>query len=78
MKKKITLMPHYDNGVKYTTVLAHTDNGECWITKPQLAAAEKRIGLIDGDYLRLAPWDAAIYDHCDVVNGDGATVQIIS
>lgn len=79
MKKKITLTPRYDNGAKYTTVLAHIDDSDhCWITETQLTAAQKRIGIIDGDYLRIAPWDAAIYDHCDVVNNDGIAVQVLS
>ena len=49
-KKKITLTPHYENGIKYTTVLASANNGECWISERQLNAAEKP------QYMIIATW----------------------
>lgn len=79
MKKKITLTTHYDNGVKYTTVLANIDDSDhCWITDRAKKGAEKRINLIDGDYLKMAPRDAAVYGPCYVINRNDEAIQVIS
>ena len=34
---------------------AHGENGNVWITRRQYDSATKRLGLADGDHLRLSP-----------------------
>jgi len=38
-----------------TAINAHGDAGNVWITKRQYQSAAHRLGLADGDFLRLAP-----------------------
>ena len=43
------------NRDKATAINAHGDAGNVWITKRQYKLATRRLGLADGDFLRLAP-----------------------
>ena len=49
-KVKVTLTANY--GSQQVAVIAKRwPNGDCWITARQLAAATKRAGVCEGDYL---------------------------
>jgi hypothetical protein len=65
---KIQVETRHD-GNSTTAINAHGDEKHAWISRSQYNAAARRLGMIDGDSLRLSPVgdsdpsEVVVYDH---------------